>query len=110
MGAVLVFVGGGLGALLRYLVSLAVEGPLATLADNVVGSFLIGLMVAVPAGNLRLLLAVGLLGGFTTFSAFSLDALRLWQRGEPLLAAAYVAGSVLLSLAAVATAAWTVRA
>ena len=110
MGAVLVFVGGGLGALLRYLVSLAVEGSLATLAVNVVGSFLIGLMVAVPAGNLRLLLAVGLLGGFTTFSAFSLDALRLWQRGEPLLAATYVAGSVLLSLAAVATAAWTVRA
>ena len=110
MGALLVFVGGGLGALLRYLVSLAIEGPLATLAVNVAGSFLIGLMVAVPAGNLRLLLAVGLLGGFTTFSAFSLDALRLWQRGEPWLASAYVVGSVLLSLAAVATAAWTVRA
>ena len=110
MGALLVFVGGGLGALLRYLVSLVVEGPLATLAVNVSGSFLIGLLVAVPAGNLRLLLAVGLLGGFTTFSAFSLDALRLWQRGEPLLAAAYVVGSVLLSLAAVAAAAWTVRA
>jgi len=109
MGALLVFVGGGLGALLRYLVALAIEGPLATLAVNVAGSFLIGLLVAVPAGNVRLFLAVGLLGGFTTFSAFSLDALRLWQRGEPVLAAAYVLASVLLSLAAVAAAAWTMR-
>ena len=109
-GGLLVFVGGGLGALLRYLVSLGAQGPLGTLAINVAGSFLIGLLVAMPTGNVRLFLAVGLLGGFTTFSAFSLDALRLWQRGEPWLAAAYVVGSVLLSLAAVAAAAWTRRA
>ena len=110
IGALLVFVGGGTGALLRYLVSLLVDKPIGTLAINVAGSFLIGLLVAIPAGNLRLLLAVGLLGGFTTFSAFSLDALRLWQRGEPMLALVYVLASVLLSLAAVAAAAWTVRA
>ena len=105
----LVFLGGGLGAVLRYLAGLIAPGPLTTLAINVAGSFLIGLLIAMPAGNMRLLLAVGLLGGFTTFSAFSLDALQLWQRGQPGLALAYVLGSVTLSLAAVATAAWLVR-
>ena len=108
--ALLVFVGGGLGALLRYLLGLIAQGPLTTLAINVAGCFLIGLLVLMPAGNMRLFLAVGLLGGFTTFSAFSLDALRLWQDGQPWQALAYILASLLLSLAAVATAAWLVRA
>ena len=107
--ALLVFVGGGIGALIRYACSLVAPSPFTTMAINIVGSFLIGLLVAMPSGPWRLLLAVGLLGGFTTFSAFSLDALNLWQRGQPALALAYVAGSILLSLAAVATAAWLVR-
>ena len=107
--ALLVFVGGGLGALLRYLAGLLTTGPLTTLAINVLGSFAIGLLVAVPAGPMRLFLAVGLLGGFTTFSAFSLDALQLWQRGQPGLAVAYVLGTTTVSLAAVAAAAWLVR-
>ncbi|MCY7271783.1 MAG: fluoride efflux transporter CrcB [Sphingomonas bacterium] len=110
MGAgLLVFVGGGLGALLRYLAGLLAQGPLTTLAINVLGSFAIGLLVAVPSGPLRLFLAVGLLGGFTTFSAFSLDAVQLWQRGEAGMALAYVLGTTALSLAAVAAAAWLVR-
>jgi CrcB protein len=50
--------------------------------------------------DLRLFLGTGILGGFTTFSAFSLDAILLWERGDLMLAAAYVAGSVVLSLAA----------
>lgn len=107
--ALLVFVGGGLGALLRYLATLIAEGPLTTLAINVLGSFAIGLLVAVPASPMRLFLAVGLLGGFTTYSAFSLDALQLWQRGQVGMALAYVLGSTLISLAAVAAAAWLVR-
>ena len=107
--ALLVFVGGGLGALLRYLAGLLTTGPLTTLAINVLGSFAIGLLIAVPAGPMRLFLAVGLLGGFTTFSAFSLDALQLWQRGQAGMALAYVLGTTLLSLAAVAAAAWLVR-
>ncbi len=107
--ALLVFAGGGLGALLRYLAGLLAQGPLTTLAINLAGSFAIGLLIAVPAGPMRLFLAVGLLGGFTTFSAFSLDALQFWQRGQPGLALAYALGTTTLSLAAVAAAAWLVR-
>ncbi len=105
MSALLVFVGGGSGALLRYLAALTVGGPLATLGVNVAGCFAIGLLAAtIPAeaGQLRLFLLTGLLGGFTTFSAFSLDALTLYQRGDVALAAAYILVSVLFSLAAAA--------
>lgn len=108
-GALLVFFGGGLGALLRYAASLVASGPLTVMAINVVGSFGIGLLVAMPSSPLRLFVTVGLLGGFTTFSAFSLDALHLWQRGQAGLALAYVIGTTLISLAAVAAAAWIVR-
>jgi CrcB protein len=82
--------------------------PFGTLAVNVLGSFLMGLLVATLAEGSaatqpwRLFLATGVLGGFTTFSAFSLDALTLWQRGQVGAALLYVAASVLLSLAAIA--------
>ena len=121
-GAVLVFLGGGVGAVLRHgtnrlAATLFGTGfPAATLAVNVVGSLLMGLLAASlaegPAASqqLRLFLTTGVLGGFTTFSAFSLDALTLWERGQPELAAIYVAGSVLLSLAAVAFGFWLGRA
>ncbi|HEY0630300.1 MAG TPA: CrcB family protein, partial [Sphingomicrobium sp.] len=70
------------------------------------GSFLIGLLAglfgAMEAGhNARLFLITGFLGGFTTFSAFSLDAVTLWERGAPWQAGLYVAGSVIVSLIAV---------
>ena len=112
MSALLVFVGGGLGALLRYLAALTVGGPLATLGVNVVGSFAIGLLAAIlpldehPA---RLFLMTGLLGGFTTFSAFSLDAVALTQRGDYGHAMAYVALSITLSLAAAAAGLYLAR-
>jgi CrcB protein len=89
--------------------------PLSTLAVNVLGSFLIGLVAALLAEDAatgqpwRLFLATGVLGGFTTFSAFSLDALTLWQRGQPGTALLYVLGSVILSLTAVAIGAAAVR-
>ncbi len=81
--------------------------PYGTLAINVIGSALMGLVAgwfAFKAGEgspqeLRLFLTTGILGGFTTFSAFSLDAVLLWERGEAGLASAYVLGSVALSLA-----------
>ena len=115
MGYALVFLGGGLGAALRHGVNraaLALFGPAipaGTIIVNVVGSLamglLIGILAAVPGGtsqNLRLFVATGVLGGFTTFSAFSLDALTLWERGQSAAAIAYVVGSVALSLAAIA--------
>ena len=81
--------------------------PWWTLTVNVAGSFLIGLLAglfgAVETGhNARLFLVTGFLGGFTTFSAFSLDALTLWERGAQLQAGLYVAGSVIASLIAAA--------
>ena len=78
--------------------------PWATLFVNVAGSFLMGVIVVVLAreGGTRAagpFLMTGLLGGFTTFSAFSLDAVTLYERGQVALAGAYVMGSVILSLA-----------
>jgi fluoride exporter len=100
----LVALGGAFGAVLRYLMVVAVGAPLGTLAVNVVGSFAIGvLFVALGAREgWQLFLMTGILGGFTTFSAFSLDTLKLIEAGQTLQAAAYVGGSVCLSLAAVA--------
>ncbi len=111
--------GGAVGASLRYLANvgalrLAGPGfPVATLFVNVTGSFLIGASVVIFAhvGGARLapLVVTGILGGFTTFSAFSLDTLVLFERGDAGLALLYVAGSVGLSLAAVALGLATAR-
>jgi len=109
----LVFVGGGLGAMARHgvnragLATLGPGFPWWTLAVNVGGSLAIGLLAglfgAMETGhNSRLFLITGFLGGFTTFSAFSLDALTLWERGASLQAGLYILGSVILSLAAAA--------
>jgi CrcB protein len=119
----LVALGGGLGAAGRYLVnvaSLRLFGPyfpVGTLVVNVLGGFLMGLLagwLALRASGgeqaLRLFLATGVLGGFTTFSAFSLDAFLLWERGAVVQAAAYVAASVLLSIGALVAGLATVRA
>ena len=116
--ALLVFLGGGTGAVLRWLVgkwSLAWFGfgfPVGTLAVNVAGSLMIGLAVGALEGvgqPAKLFFVTGLLGGFTTFSAFSLDALTLWQRGEGASAALYVAASLILSLAACLGGMWLTR-
>ena len=103
MNLVHVALGGAVGSVLRYLSLLAVPAPWGTLGINVLGSFLIGLLF-VPAGRMGLspLLLTGVLGGFTTFSAFALDAARLWTAGQGGQALAYVAASVALSLVAVA--------
>jgi CrcB protein len=104
--------GGALGAGGRYLVNVGCAlllgpwFPWATLIVNVAGSFLMGMVVAASVPLLggsamwRTFLATGILGGFTTFSAFSLDVIELVQRRQPVLAALYAAGSVALSLAA----------
>jgi len=109
----LVFLGGGLGAIARHgvnrtgLATLGPGFPWWTLAVNVSGSLAIGLLAglfgAMETGhNARLFLITGFLGGFTTFSAFSLDALTLWERGAQLQAGLYILGSVILSLSAAA--------
>ncbi|WP_067216441.1 fluoride efflux transporter CrcB [Stappia indica] len=109
----LVALGGGLGAAGRHLVNLAALRtfgpgfPAGTLTVNVLGSLAMGLLVgwlaSRPEGvgsGLRLFLATGFLGGFTTFSAFSLDAVTLWERGEATTALAYAAVSVIVSILA----------
>lgn len=112
MGFWLVAAGGAVGAVARYAVTLLVRPepgafPWHTFGVNVAGSFLLGLLVALlPEGDagerLRLLLGVGVLGGFTTYSAFSVDALTLAQQDQWLTAGAYVLGSVVAALAGVA--------
>jgi fluoride exporter len=107
-----VAVGGALGSVLRYGVTsvaryVSPDFPIGTLAVNVVGSFAMGLLAVLFAARfadqdtMRLFLLTGILGGFTTFSAFSLDALSLSQDGRMGAALVYVASSVILSLLAV---------
>ena len=112
MGFVIVFLGAGIGGALRHGVNLAAARllgygfPYGTIIVNVLGSFLMGLLAGYFAyrtglsQHLRLFLTTGLLGGFTTFSAFSLDAVLLIERHAYWSAPAYMLGSVLLSLAA----------
>ncbi len=108
----LVFLGGGVGAAARHGVNLLAARlfgtafPWGTLIVNVVGSLVMGLLAAwfafrADAGttqHARLFLTTGILGGFTTFSAFSLDVAVLWERGEVVTTAAYVAASVMISI------------
>ena len=112
MNLICVAAGGALGAALRYLfgkgaVTLLGHGfPYGTMGVNVLGSLLMGVLIGVLAKQseshqlVHLFLAVGLLGGFTTFSSFSLDAISLFQRGEMMSAALYILLSVLLSVGA----------
>jgi CrcB protein len=100
----LIALGGALGSVLRYLMVAAVGAPWGTAAVNVIGSFAIGVLFVLLDTRVgwQLFLMTGLLGGFTTFSAFSLDTIKLFEAGQPLEAALYVLGSVTLSLIAVA--------
>jgi fluoride exporter len=102
-------VSSGLGGLARYGFSNLFHGgalPWATLAINVAGSFLLGALVVIPADWLseqsRDAIGIGLLGGFTTFSTFSVQAFLDFEAGEPGLALTYVAASVVLGIGAAA--------
>jgi CrcB protein len=121
MGYLIVFLGGGIGAAIRHGVNLGIARllgtgfPYATLLINVTGSVIMGLVAAYFAfkgdasQSWRLFLTTGILGGFTTFSAFSLDTAVLWERGDVLGAALYVLGSVILSILALFLALWLGR-
>lgn len=105
--------GGAIGSLLRYATIILMGSwlgsafPYGTLAVNVAGSLIIGIIAGLGVfiwqwpESFRLFAMVGLLGGFTTFSAFSLDVLTLIERGEIVSAAGYIFLSVLMSLCAV---------
>ena len=112
MGYLVVFLGAGIGGALRHGVNLAsaklfgLGFPYGTMIVNIVGSLAMGVLAGyfafrtgVPQ-HMRLFLTTGILGGFTTFSAFSLDAVLLMERHAYWSAALYVAGSVILSLVA----------
>lgn len=110
MNFVMVALGGALGSMLRYAATLGMQalgsaskatlGIVATFAVNAVGSFAIGyLTAAVKDNTLMLLLTVGLCGGFTTFSTFSLQSFRLFQEGRFLEFCFYILASVLLCIA-----------
>lgn len=111
-----VFIGGGLGSVLRYLVNISFGKthlynncalPLATLSVNVFGSFIIGFLYAIfiqkthlPL-NIRLAITVGFCGGLTTFSTFSVEAYDLFKNGQILAASGYIALSVIVCILAV---------
>ncbi|MES2751044.1 MAG: fluoride efflux transporter CrcB [Pseudomonadota bacterium] len=111
MSYVLVFIGGGLGSTLRYAINvlcgrtLGLNFPYSTFLINITGSLVMGLVAGYLAFKgeasqpWRIFLMTGILGGYTTFSAFSLDAVSLYERGEVGLAVFYVVGSVLLAIA-----------
>ena len=115
-----VALGGALGASLRYLAGIGVIRmfgqtgfPLGIIFVNVLGSFLMGVFVVAAAQrgltSLAPFVMAGLLGGFTTFSAFSLEAVTLYERGEVGQAALYVTLSVVLSIAGLVVGLWIAR-
>lgn len=112
----LIFIGAGTGGLLRYGVNqLMLNQPYNTFTVNVIGSFLMGVamtyfMPKAESEVMRLFLTTGILGGFTTFSAFSYDAYALYMRGDIWQAAIYVLLSVIISLFALVLGVWLAKA
>jgi len=109
----LIGIGGGVGSIFRFVLSKALQSiapfafPVGTLFVNVSGSFLIGFLsllmfnrFAIYSFEFRVLILIGLLGGFTTFSAFSLEAIDLWESGERAKMIIYLLTSLVLGLCA----------
>ena len=116
-----VMIGGALGAGARHLVGAAMLARLGpgfpwwTLTVNILGGFRMGLLVGVlvksgGSDQVRLLLGVGVLGGFTTFSAFSLETWRMVEAGQAIVAVGYAGASVIGSVAALGVGLWMARA
>lgn len=122
MNFLIVFLGAGIGGALRHgvnLVCLRLFGPVfpwGTIAVNIIGSTVMGALAvyfALRGGSgqgMRLFLTTGMLGGFTTFSTFSLDTLSLFQRGDTAAAIGYVALSLAASLVGLSAAMWIGKA
>jgi CrcB protein len=123
MQTLLVFLGGGLGAATRHGVNmlaarwLGVDFPWGTIIINITGSMVMGVLAAWFAfrtdpfwsQQMRLLATTGFLGGYTTFSTFSLDAALMWERHDFTLFSVYVLGSVVLSIVGLFAGLWLVR-
>ncbi|BCG94785.1 fluoride efflux transporter CrcB [Mesorhizobium sp. 131-2-1] len=120
LNLLLVVIGGGIGAGIRHLTNMGAlrlvgpNYPWGTMAINIVGSFVMGLFIAVLArrggsNEVRLFVATGILGGFTTFSAFSLDFATLWERGATLPAFGYALVSVIGAILALFLGLWLAR-
>lgn len=121
MSYLIVFLGAGIGGALRHGVNVAALRligagfPWGTLAINVAGSFVMGLVAeyfALKSGlpqQWRLFLTTGILGGFTTFSAFSLETALLYERGELLAAGLYMLGSAVLAVAGLFAGLYVIR-
>ena len=116
----LVVVGGGIGAGIRHLTNIGAlrlfgpTYPWGTMVINIVGSFAMGLFIATlmrrgGSNELRLFVATGIFGGFTTFSAFSLDFATLWERGATLPALGYALASVVGAIIALFLGLWLAR-
>ena len=113
--------GGFIGSILRYSLYiftsniLGYTSPVATIFVNIIGCFSIGFAYQlfnthlIISENLRLFIMIGLLGGFTTFSAFSIDAFLVYQNSGRILAIAYVVLSIILSLLATLTGVWLIK-
>ena len=114
--SLLIFLGAGVGGIARYWLALAIDTwarqpvlglPWGTIGVNIIGSFLIGLAFGTLKHDaVKLLCVTGLLGGFTTFSAFSLQTYQLWSKGSWAFALSNVAASVLLCVIGTAAGLW----
>jgi fluoride exporter len=111
---ILIFFGAGLGGVLRYSVGLYAARltnlPFGTLSVNIIGSLLMGFIIGVllhkPNETVRLLLTTGLMGGFTTFSAFSYEVISLYTQGQGGQAFVYMLASLIFSFLACALGLW----
>ncbi|MGX5844683.1 fluoride efflux transporter CrcB [Mesorhizobium sp. ArgA1] len=120
LNLLLVVIGGGIGAGIRHLTNIGAlrlfgpNYPWGTMVINIVGSFAMGLFIATlmrrgGSNELRLFVATGIFGGFTTFSAFSLDFATLWERGATLPALGYALASVVGAIVALFAGLWLAR-
>jgi CrcB protein len=105
MSYLLLAIGDGLGTVFRFSAGQQVPFPFGTISVNIIGFFIMGLAFVYTAGRYEgrtmLFVMTGvIMGGFTTFSAFSLDTLKLWEAGKPLFELGYVTASVVASLVA----------
>jgi CrcB protein len=114
MTYLIIALGGALGAVTRYVIASAVAFPLGTLTVNVLGSFIMGLAFVwfstKTSAHWPLFVMTGFLGGFTTFSAFSLDVLKLFEAEKYMNAGGYVLASVVFSVLAVFAGVYVMKA